>query len=165
VPDTNGVYLVPAFTGLGAPHWDMYARGLLVGLTRGTTRAHIVRAALEAMAYQTRDVIAAMVAATSVTVPSIRVDGAAAANNFMLQFQSDILQLPVQRPHVVETTALGAAYLAGLAVGNWDNQQQLTKNWSLEREYTPHMLAAQSDQLYRGWQEAVRRSRSWAMAR
>ena len=165
VPDTNGVYLVPAFTGLGAPHWDMYARGLLVGLTRGTTRAHIVRAALEAMAYQTRDVIAAMVAATGVTVPLLRVDGGAAANNFMLQFQSDILQLPVQRPHVVETTALGAAYLAGLAVGYWDNQQQLTQNWSLEREYTPHMMAEQSDQLYRSWQEAVRRSRSWAVAR
>jgi glycerol kinase len=124
-----------------------------------------VRAALEAMAYQTRDVIAAMVATSGVTVPLLRVDGGAAANNFMLQFQSDILQLPVQRPHVVETTALGAAYLAGLAVGYWDNQQQLAKNWSLDQEYTPHMLAAQSDQLYRGWQEAVRRSRSWAMAR
>jgi glycerol kinase len=165
VPDTNGVYLVPAFTGLGAPHWDMYARGLLVGFTRGTNRAHIVRAALEAMAYQTRDVIDAMAAATGVTVPLVRVDGGAAANNFMLQFQSDILQLPVQRPHCVETTALGAAYLAGLAVGYWDDQQQLANSWRLDRDFTPQMSVEQSTRLYRGWQEAVRRSRHWIEAR
>jgi glycerol kinase len=165
VPDTNGVYFVPAFTGLGSPHWDMYARGLLVGLTRGTSRAHIVRAALEAMAYQTRDVIEAMVAAAGLSIPLMRVDGGAAVNNFMLQFQSDILQLPVQRPHVVQTTALGAAYLAGLAVGYWDDQQQLATHWRLEREYTPSMPVAQCDALYRGWQEAVRRAQSWTVAR
>jgi glycerol kinase len=165
VPDTNGVYLVPAFTGLGTPHWDMHARGLLIGLTRGTTRAHIVRAALEAMAYQTRDVIEAMAAATGMTAPLVRVDGGAAVNNFVMQFQSDMLQLPVQRPQVVQTTALGAAYLAGLAVGYWDDQQQLVNNWCLDREYTPRLPAEQSEQLYRGWQEAVRRSRNWAVAR
>jgi glycerol kinase len=165
VPDTHGVYFVPAFTGLGAPHWDMYARGLLVGLTRGTNRAHIVRAALEAMAYQTRDVIDAMTAAVGVSVSVVRVDGGAAVNNFVMQFQSDILQRPVQRPQVVETTALGAAYLAGLAVGYWDDQAQLANNWYLEREYTPLMRPEQSEQLYRGWQEAVRRSRHWAVTR
>jgi glycerol kinase len=165
VSDTNGVYFVPAFTGLGAPHWDMYARGLLVGLTRGTSRAHIVRAALEAMAYQTRDVIEAMVAVAGLSIPRVRVDGGAAVNNFVMQFQSDMLQLPIQRPHVVETTALGAAYLAGLAVGYWDDQQHLATNWRLDREYTPSMPAAQCDELYRGWQEAVRRAQRWTVAR
>lgn len=165
VPDTSGVYLVPAFTGLGAPHWDMYARGLLVGLTRGTNRAHVVRAALEAMAYQTRDVIEAMVAAATVQVPVVRVDGGATVNNFLLQFQSDILQLPVQRPQVIETTALGAASLAGLAVGYWEDLQQLTANWHLDREYTPHLPAAPGERLYRGWQEAVRRAQGWAAGR
>jgi glycerol kinase len=163
VPDTNGVYLVPAFTGLGAPHWDMYARGLLIGLTRGTTRAHVVRAALEAIAYQTRDVIEAMTVVANVHVPVVRVDGGAVANNFLMQFQSDILQLPVQRPHVVETAALGAAYLAGLAAGYWDDLQQLTANWCLDAAYTPHLPVERCDQLYRGWQEAVRRARGWAV--
>lgn len=162
VPDANGVYLVPAFTGLGAPYWDMYARGLLIGLTRGTSRAHVVRAALEAMAYQTRDVIEAMVASANVQVPAVRVDGGAAMNDFVLQFQSDILQVPVQRPQVIETTALGAAYLAGLAVGYWEDMAQLTANWHLDRVYTPQMPVAQSTQLYRGWQEAVRRAQHWA---
>ena len=162
VADTNGVYLVPAFAGLGAPHWDMYARGLLVGLTRGTTRAHIVRAALEAMAYQTRDVVDAMQAVANVQMPVLRVDGGAAMNNFVMQFQSDMLQVPVQRPQVIETTALGAAYLAGLAVGYWEDLQELTANWCLERTYTPQMAVAQSTRLYAGWQEAVRRARHWA---
>lgn len=161
VPDTHGVYLVPAFTGLGAPHWDMYARGLLIGLTRGTNRAHIVRAALEAMAYQTYDVIHSMVAAAGVPVSVVRVDGGAAVNDFVMQFQSDILQVPVQRPQVVETTALGAAYLAGLAVGYWENQDQIVANWRLDRTYTPQMSVAHRDRLYDGWQEAVRRSRGW----
>jgi glycerol kinase len=165
VSDTNGVYFVPAFAGLGSPHWDMYARGLLVGLTRGTSRAHIIRAALEAMAYQTRDVVDAMVAAAGLSIPLVRVDGGAAVNNFVLQFQSDMLQLPIQRPHVVQTTALGAAYLAGLAVGYWDDQQQLATNWRLDREYTPSMPAAQCDERYRGWQEAVRRARNWTVVR
>jgi glycerol kinase len=163
VPDTNGVYLVPAFTGLGAPHWDMYARGLLTGLTWSTQRAHIVRAALEAMAYQTRDVIEAMVAASGMTVAMVRVDGGAAVNNFAMQFQSDILQVPVQRPQVIETTALGAAYLAGLAVGYWEDLHQIATNWCLEREYTPRMPAERCDSLYRGWQEAVRRARGGAV--
>jgi glycerol kinase len=161
VPDTNGVYLVPGFAGLGAPHWDMYARGLLIGLTLGTTRAHIVRAALEAMAYQTRDVVEAMVAATGLTVPVMRVDGGAAVNNLAMQFQSDILRVPVQRPQVTETTALGAAYLAGLAVGYWDNLEQLQAQWRLEREYTPCLSAEQSERLYQGWRQAVRRARGW----
>lgn len=164
VPDTNGVYLVPAFTGLGAPHWDMYARGVLIGLTRGTNRAHVTRAALEAMAYQTRDVVEAMVAAAGMTVSVVRVDGGAAVNHLAMQFQSDILQVPVQRPRVVETTALGAAYLAGLAVGYWEDLPQLAANWHMAHEYTPQMSVAQSAGLYRGWQEAVRRSHGWATA-
>ena len=163
VPDTDGVYLVPAFTGLGAPHWDMYARGTLIGLTRGTKRAHLVRAALEAMAYQTRDVIECMVEAAGIEVPVVRVDGGASVNNLAMQFQSDLLQLPVQRPRVVETTALGAAYLAGLAVGYWDNVEQIADHWEVERTYTPQMPVERSQQLYRGWREAVRRASGWAM--
>lgn len=164
VPDTNGVYLVPAFTGLGSPHWDMYARGLLIGLTRGTSRAHIVRAALEAMAYQTRDVLEAMTAATGMQVPVLRVDGGAATNEVLLQIQSDLLQIPVQRPQVVETTALGAAYLAGLAVGYWQDQQQIAAHWHADRVYYPQMSAERSAHLYRGWQEAVRRTHGWSLA-
>src|SRR5882672_1953197 len=162
VPDTHGVYFVPAFTGLGAPYWDMYARGLLIGLTRSTSRAHIVRAALEAMAYQTCDVINRMIAAAGVPVSVVRVDGGAAVNDFAMQFQSDMLQAPVQRPQVVETTALGAAYLAGLAVGYWESQDQIAAHWRLDRTYTPQMSTDHRDRLYRGWQEAVRRSRAWA---
>jgi glycerol kinase len=162
VPDTQGVYLVPAFTGLGAPYWDMYARGLLIGLTRSTSRAHIVRAALEAMAYQTCDVINSMITAAGMPVSVVRVDGGAAVNDFAMQFQSDILQVPVQRPQIVETTALGAAYLAGLAVGYWESQDQLAANWRLDRTYTPQMTVDRRDRLYRGWQEAVHRSRGWA---
>lgn len=161
VPDTGGVYLVPAFTGLGAPHWDMYARGLLVGLTRGTTRSHIVRAALEAMAYQTRDVIDHMAAAAGVGVSTLRVDGGAAANDLAMQFQSDILQIPVQRPRLVETTAWGAACLAGLAVGYWQDQDELAACWRAEREFTPRMPAARCEALYGGWREAVRRAGGW----
>jgi len=164
VPDTHGVYLVPAFTGLGAPYWDMYARGLLIGLTRGTKRAHIARAALEAMAYQTYDVVNSMVAAAGVPVTVVRVDGGAAVNDLAMQFQSDLLQVPVQRPQVIETTALGAAYLAGLAVGYWESQEQIAANWCLDRTYTPQMAVAQRDRLYRGWQEAVRRCRDWVGA-
>lgn len=164
VPDTNGVYLVPAFTGLGSPHWDMYARGLLIGLTRGTNRAHIIRAALEAMAYQTRDVLEAMTAATGIQVPVLRVDGGATTNDVLLQLQSDILQIPVQRPQVAETTALGAAYLAGLAVGYWQDQQQIAAHWHADRVYHPQMSAVRSAHLYRGWQEAVRRTHGWSLA-
>ena len=164
VPDTEGVYLVPAFTGLGAPHWDMYARGLLVGLTRGTKRAHIVRAALEAMAYQTRDVIDRMRAAAGVRVSALRVDGGAAANDVAMQFQSDILQVPVQRPRTVETTAWGAACLAGLAVGYWQDQEEVAACWQAEREFTPRMAAGRCEALYGGWQEAVRRAGGWTTA-
>ena len=164
VPDTQGVYFVPAFTGLGAPHWDMYARGTLVGITQGTTRAHIVRAALEAMAYQTRDVIERMREAAQVEVSMLRVDGGAAANNLAMQFQSDILQIPVQRPQVVETTALGAAYLAGLAVGYWEDLEQIAANWCLERTYTPQLSVECCEQRYRGWQEAVHRARGLSLS-
>ena len=164
VPHTGGVYLVPAFTGLGAPHWDMYARGLLVGLTRGTKKAHIVRAALEAMAYQTRDVIDRMAAAAGVNVSTLRVDGGAAVNDLAMQFQSDILNLPVQRPRMVETTAWGAACLAGLAVGYWRDQDELAACWHAEREFTPCMPAARCEELYGGWQEAVRRAGGWTTA-
>ena len=164
VPDTGGVYLVPAFAGLGAPHWDMYARGLLVGLTRGTRKAHLVRAALEAMAYQTRDVIERMAAAAGVNVSTLRVDGGAATNDLAMQFQSDILQVPVQRPRMVETTAWGAACLAGLAVGYWQDQDELAACWSAEREFTPCMPAARCEELYGGWQEAVRRAGGWTTA-
>jgi glycerol kinase len=143
----------------------MYARGLLIGLTRSTSRAHIVRAALEAMAYQTCDVINSMIATAGMPVSVVRVDGGAAVNDFAMQFQSDMLQVPVQRPQVVETTALGAAYLAGLAVGYWESQDQLTANWRLDRTYTPRMSVDHRDRLYRGWQEAVRRSRGWATER
>ena len=164
VPDTDGVYLVPAFTGLGAPHWDMYARGLLVGLTRGTKRAHVVRAALEAMAYQTRDVVDRMAAVAGAEVPALRVDGGAAANDLAMQFQSDILKTPVQRPKMLETTAWGAACLAGLAVGYWKNQDELASLWRAEREFLPCMPADRCQTLYGGWQEAVRRAGGWTTA-
>ena len=140
----------------------MYARGLLIGLTRGTSRAHLVRAALEAMGYQTCDVVNSMMAAACVPVSVVRVDGGAAVNDLAMQFQSDMLQVPVQRPQVVETTALGAAYLAGLAVGYWESQDQIAANWRLDHTYTPQMSVDRRDRLYRGWQEAVRRSRAWA---
>lgn len=164
VPDTEGVYLVPAFAGLGAPHWDMYARGLVVGLTRGTKRAHVVRAALEAMAYQTRDVVDRMATAAGTEVSTLRVDGGAATNDLAMQFQSDILQTPVQRPQMIETTAWGAACLAGLAVGYWQDQDELASLWHAEREFTPRMSADRCQALYGGWQEAVRRARGWTTA-
>ncbi|MBX3444535.1 MAG: glycerol kinase GlpK [Planctomyces sp.] len=161
VPDTGGVYFVPAFVGLGAPFWDPSARGAIVGLTRGTTREHLARATLEAMAYQTRDVLDAMQADAGVRLSSLRVDGGAAANNLMMQFQSDLLDTPVLRPVVQETTALGAAYLAGLAVGYWSDQGQLARNWSLDREFTPAMSEGERERLYRGWQRAAERSQGW----
>ena len=164
VPDTGGVYLVPAFAGLGAPHWDMHARGLLVGLTRGTKKAHVVRAALEAMAYQTRDVIDRMTAATGVRVSTLRVDGGASANDLAMQYQSDILQIPVQRPGMVETTAWGAACLAGLAVGYWQDEDALAACWRAEREFTPRMPPDRCEALYGGWQEALKRAGGWSAA-
>ncbi len=162
VPDNGGVYVVPAFVGLGAPYWDSYARGTIVGLTRGSGRAHIVRATLEAIAYQTRDVLDAMLADSGLSLAGLRVDGGAARNDFLMQFQADILGVPVQRPVITETTALGAAYLAGLAVGYWASQDEIVANWALEREFTPQMSADTRDALYGGWQRAVERARAWA---
>lgn len=161
VPDTGGVYLVPAFVGLGAPYWDMYARGTLTGLTRGSNKKHIVRAALEAIAYQTRDVLEAMEKDAGLKVQTMRVDGGAVGNNFLMQFQSDILGLPVERPVIAETTALGAAYLAGLAVGYWENIDEIARIWRREELFQPAMKQEKRDSLYVGWQKAVDRSRDW----
>jgi glycerol kinase len=163
VPDTGGVYLVPAFTGLGAPYWDMYARGALVGLTRGTTRAHVVRAALEAIAYQTRDVFEVMAAEAGRRPQELRVDGGATENGFLCQFQADLLDLPVLRPAVLETTALGAAYLAGLGVGLWPGPEALRDLWRLDRAFRPSMAADRREALYAGWRRAVERARAWAV--
>jgi glycerol kinase len=159
--DNGGVYFVPAFVGLGAPYWDAEARGLLIGLTRGTTKAHLVRAALEAMAYQTRDVLDAMQADASAPIRALRVDGGAAANNWMMQFQADVLNVPVQRPVIAETTALGAAYLAGLAVGVWSDLADIRRNWSLDREFEPTMAESMRESLHRRWRRAVERAREW----
>jgi glycerol kinase len=161
VPDAGGVYFVPAFVGLGAPYWNQRARGTIVGLTRGTTREHIARAALESMAYQTRDVLEAMQQDSGMTLGSLKVDGGAAANNLLMQFQADMLGVNVQRPVVHETTALGAAYLAGLAVGFWKDQNDVRRNWALDREFQPAMAQDRREQLYGRWKQAVKRSLDW----
>ncbi len=161
VPDTGGVYLVPAFVGLGAPYWDPRARGIIVGLTRGTRMAHIARAAVDAMAYQTRDVLEVMQAESGIALKSLKVDGGAAANALLLQFQADLLGVPVRRPVVGETTALGAAYLAGLAVGYWQGLDDVRGNWALDREFEPAMAPAARERLYAGWKKAVARSLQW----
>jgi glycerol kinase len=163
VESTDGVYFVPAFVGLGAPYWDPHARGTIVGLTRGTTRAHLARAALAAMAYQTRDVLDAMQQDSRIPLAALKVDGGASANNLLMQYQSDILNVTVRRPVVQETTALGAAYLAGLAVGFWKDQSDVTANWQLDREFGPQMNAERRDALYTGWKRAVERSVGWAI--
>ena len=160
VSGTDGVYVVPAFVGLGAPYWDQHARGLITGLTRGSGRAQIVRAALESIAYQTRDVVAAMSADASLALESLRVDGGAVANDFLMQFQADILGVAVERPAVTETTALGAAYLAGLACGFWASQDEIAGQWQLEKTFEPRMSADQRETLYAGWLAAVDRARS-----
>jgi len=162
VADSGGVMVVPAFAGLGAPYWDQYARGTIVGLTRGSGRAHIVRATLESMAFQTRDVVEAMLADGDFGLKALRVDGGAVRNNFTMQFQADILGVPVERPAVTETTALGAAYLAGLAVGFWQSQSEIATQWKLERAFEPTMSADQRETLYAQWKRAVERSRGWA---
>ena len=159
--DNNGVYLVPAFVGLGAPYWDMYARGTIVGLTRGAKREHIVRAALESICYQTRDVLEAMQKDSGINLKSLKVDGGAVANNFLMQFQSDILGVPVDRPKVIETTALGAAYLAGLAVGYWKDKQDISAKWQIDRTFKPEMDDDKKDGLYKGWKKAVERALDW----
>ena len=162
VEDTNGVYLVPAFVGLGAPYWDQYARGTIVGLTRGTKKEHFIRAALESLAYQTYDVLKAMEEDSGIKLAALKVDGGACANNFLMQFQSDVLGVEVHRPEVIETTALGAAYLAGLAVGYWANKEEVSKNWAVSREFTPAMEDEKREELLAGWHEAVNRTLGWA---
>ena len=164
VEDTNGVYVVPAFVGLGAPYWDMYARGTIVGLTRGANRNHIIRATLESIAYQTRDVLEAMQDDSGIDLQALKVDGGAVANNFLMQFQSDLLGVPVDRPVVAETTALGAAYLAGLAVGFWDSREEIAKKWSVDRHFEPSMAIKLKEEKYTGWKKAVKRACEWEEA-
>lgn len=161
VKDSEGVYVVPAFVGLGAPYWDMKARGAIFGLTRGTSKSHIIRATLDSMAYQTKDVLGAMQADSGIRLQALKVDGGAVANNLLMQFQSDLLGVPVDRPQVVETTALGAAYLAGLAVGVWNSKEDLISNWQLNRRFEPTMDEETRAKLYAGWQKAVKRSMEW----
>jgi glycerol kinase len=162
VPDNGGVYLVPAFAGLGAPHWDAYARGSMFGLTRGATAGHIARAALEAIAFQSADVLAAMERDAGITLAELRVDGGATANNLLMQFQADILGVPVVRPKVLETTALGAGYLAGLAVGYWKDASDVHANWQVDRRFEPAMARDRVDELRASWHKAVGRARDWA---
>ena len=161
VEDSNGVYVVPAFTGLGAPYWDMYARGTIVGITRGVKAAHIVRATLEAIAYQTKDVLHAMEEDSGIDLKQLKVDGGAVANDFLMQFQADILDTNVERPKIVETTALGAAYLAGLAVGFWKDKEEIKRNWKIDKTFKANMESGKRDKLYRNWKRAVERSLSW----
>jgi glycerol kinase len=161
VPDTGGVYLVPAFAGLGAPYWDPHARGALVGLTRGSGRAQIARAALEAAAYSTRDVLDAMRRDTNLPIHDVRVDGGMTANDFLLQFQADIADVRVERPAVAETTALGAAFLAGLAVGFWNDLDAVAAARAVDAVFQPEMPSADREALYAGWRRAVDRSRGW----
>lgn len=162
VKDTNGCYMVPAFTGLGAPHWDQYARGTIVGITRGVNKYHIIRATLEALAYQTYDVLKAMEEDSKIKLSALKVDGGACANNFLMQFQSDILNAPVNRPECVETTAMGAAYLAGLAVGYWADKEEVVKNWQISKVFAPEMPAADRKEKIAGWKKAVKYSYGWA---
>lgn len=161
VKDNAGVYVVPAFVGLGAPHWDQYARGAILGLTRGANRYHIIRAALESIAYQTKDVLVAMEKDAGIELQNLKVDGGASANNFLMQFQADILDRTVLRPVIAETTALGAAYLAGLAVGFWANEDEVKTKWAIDGEYNPEMKSEDRDALYAGWEKAVKRSMDW----
>ena len=162
VASTGGVYFVPAFTGLGAPHWDMYARGAIVGITRGTRREHIIRAAQESIAYQSMDLADAMQKDTGAKLSELRVDGGASRDTFLMQFQADMLNCPVKRPVVRETTALGAAYLAGLAVGFWKDQEELKRLWQCDVTFLPRMDEARREKCRRGWEKAVGRSLDWA---
>ena len=162
VPDTNGCYVVPAFTGLGAPHWDPYARGTIVGITRGVSKYHIIRATLESLAYQVNDVLKAMEADSGITLSSLKVDGGASANDFLMQAQADISNAPVNRPKCVETTAMGAAYLAGLAVGYWKNKEEVLQNWAIDRIFMPGIPEEEREKKIRGWNRAVRYSYHWA---
>ncbi|MCA9235664.1 MAG: glycerol kinase, partial [Planctomycetales bacterium] len=159
--DSGGVFFVPAFVGLGTPHWDPYARGMIVGIDRATTGGHIARATIESMAYQSRDVIAAMESHSGVRLKALRVDGGAAVNSALMQFQANILGRPVQRPVVTETTALGAAYLAGLHVGVWTGMSELEKHWELQQEFRPHLAARLREQQLKRWASAVERCKGW----
>lgn len=161
VADTHGVYMVPAFVGLGAPHWDMYARGAILGLTRGANKAHLIRATVESLAYQTKDVLDAMEKDSNIKLAALKVDGGACANDFLMQFQADILGVPVDRPSIVETTAMGAAYLAGLAVKFWDGKADVTNAWKLDRSFIPAMDADVRAKLYAGWLKAVECAKGW----
>ena len=162
VPDNGGVYMVPAFAGLGAPHWDQYARGTMVGITRGTTKAHIARAALESIALQTLDIMDCMQKDSGIKLATLRADGGATRNNLLMQFQADVLGVPVERPMVTETTALGAAYLAGLAVGFWKSEDEIAAMWQLDRRFEPNMDQSVREKLLHNWQRAVERAKAWA---
>jgi len=162
VKDTNGAYVVPAFTGLGAPYWDQYARGAIVGLTRGVNKYHIIRATVESLAYQTHDVLKAMQQDSGITLNALKVDGGACANNFMMQFQADIINAPVHRPVCVETTAMGAAYLAGLAVKYWASKEDVIKNWQISRIFKPSLEEEERAKLVAGWNKAVKCAMGWA---
>ena len=162
VSDTNGCYVVPAFTGLGAPYWDAYARGAIVGLTRGVNKYHIIRATLDSIAYQTEDVLSAMAADSGIRLSALKVDGGASANNYLVQTQADISGAPVLRPKCVETTAMGAAYLAGLAVGYWSSTEEIRKNWAVDRSFHAQISDEARQQRIRGWKKAVSCTGGWA---
>lgn len=162
VSDTNGCYVVPAFTGLGAPHWDQYARGTIVGLTRGVNKYHIIRATLESLAYQVNDVLNAMEADSEIPLSALKVDGGASANDFLMQTQADIINAPIKRPRCIETTAMGAAYLAGLAVGYWKDKEEVVKNWAMDREFTPQIEEEARIKKIKGWEKAVKYAYGWA---
>ena len=162
VSDTNGCYVVPAFTGLGAPHWDAYARGSILGLTRGVNKYHIIRATLDSIVYQTNDVLSAMASDSGIALSALKVDGGASANNYLMQTQADISNAPVLRPACVETTAMGAAYLAGLAVGYWAGTEEIRKNWCVDRRFTPNISVSLREKRIRGWKKAVECSLGWA---
>ena len=162
VKDTGGCYVVPAFTGLGAPYWDQYARGTIVGITRGVNKYHIIRATLESIAYQVNDVMRAMESDSKIKIASLKVDGGASANDFLMQTQADIVNIPVIRPQCVETTAMGAAYLAGLAVGYWVNKEAVIKNWTSDQIFKPSIAEADRESRIRGWNKAVKYAYGWA---
>ena len=162
VKDTNGCYVVPAFTGLGAPHWDQYARGTIVGITRGVNKYHIIRATLESLAYQVNDVLVAMKADSGIDLAALKVDGGASANDFLMQTQANIINAPVNRPQCVETTAMGAAYLAGLAVGYWESKEDVIKNWAIDKTFEPKIDEEQRSKMIKGWNKAVKYAYGWA---
>ena len=162
VKDTNGCYVVPAFTGLGAPHWDQYASGTIVGITRGVNKYHIIRATLESLAYQVNDVLVAMKADSGIDLAALKVDGGASANDFLMQTQANIINAPVNRPQCVETTAMGAAYLAGLAVGYWESKEDVIKNWAIDQTFEPKIDDEQRSKMIKGWNKAVKYAYGWA---